>query len=430
MIERDDNIKYKVAEELITSLEGYYNLVHLTLLDSSFGGRGSYIAISNILQDPRYKLKDLTLSCFDTDSEVMTILADALVKSRTLEVFAPINCPRVHQVSDILAKASFRISSLRSIDLSNSTFGMPGFRSLATCLEDPASSLQILRLNNCIMNDDEALAVGHAMATNTTLKVLELDSNNSVSLVSWGHILVCLQPSSSLEKLSVNQCNISDEILDILVHALVNNSTLKSLSIRTNYSISANAWRSFSVCLRNNSALEEVDMKNNNFNNGSVTALVSALQYDSVLHSLLMINTVEHGITRRSWQVLLNTLCNKSSIDALYTSNHTLYDIGWLGDEDELHVPEELVSFLELNKNDDKGEVARQKIIQYHFLNGDSNIIEFVDMEMKVSPQALAWVGRNNSGHSLLYRICQSTPSLFDTESKAKATGTKRKHIC
>ena len=27
MIERDDNIKYKVAEELITSLEGYYNLV-------------------------------------------------------------------------------------------------------------------------------------------------------------------------------------------------------------------------------------------------------------------------------------------------------------------------------------------------------------------------------------------------------------------
>ena len=72
-------------------------------------------------------------------------------------------------------------------------------------------------------------------------------------------------------------------------------------------------------------------------------------------------------------------------------------------------------SYLELNKSgDDKTEVARQKIIQYYFDNGDRNIQEIVDMELNELPHAIEWSGRNEAGLSLLYRLLRSVPFLFE----------------
>ena len=92
-----------------------------------------------------------------------------------------------------------------------------------------------------------------------------------------------------------------------------------------------------------------------------------------------------------------------------------------------------------MNWNDNKLEVARQKILQFHFTNGD-NIQEFVDMKLNVIPHAVAWMARggigetwygsHDTGHSLLYQLVKSMPSLFEFDSRAKgaaAAGKKRK---
>ena len=143
-----------------------------------------------------------------------------------------------------------------------------------------------------------------------------------------------------------------------------------------------------------------------------------------------MIDIVDNDvITSGGDEALAEVLCNKTEVESIYTSNHTLHtitDCGFVKSD----TPEDIASYLKLNENDDKVEVARQKILQYHFMNGTSNIEEFVDMEWGELPQALAWIGRNDTGHSLLFEMCQSMPSLFDTESKAKATGAKRKYGC
>jgi len=76
--------------------------------------------------------------------------------------------------------------------------------------------------------------------------------------------------------------------------------------------------------------------------------------------------------------------------------------------------PDDLFSYLELNKNDNKFEVARQKIIQQHFLRGDNiNIDEFLDMDVEVLPRAIAWIGRDATGQSLLFKLVQSMPTCF-----------------
>ena len=83
---------------------------------------------------------------------------------------------------------------------------------------------------------------------------------------------------------------------------------------------------------------------------------------------------------------------------------------------------------LQLNGDSNKTEVARQKILKYHFLAGDDiNIQEFVAMEMKVLPHAIAWIGRDDAGNSLLYKFFHGMPSLFELGDNSKATTTKRK---
>ena len=87
-----------------------------------------------------------------------------------------------------------------------------------------------------------------------------------------------------------------------------------------------------------------------------------------------------------------------------------------------------IACLLEMNENIDKFEVARQKILQYHFWGGKGSIQELVGMDLAVSPRVIAWLGRDEKGFSLLYQFLQSRPSLFESGKTVKALGSKRKH--
>ena len=139
-------------------------------------------------------------------------------------------------------------------------------------------------------------------------------------------------------------------------------------------------------------------------------------------------------ITVRGWTALANTLCSKGSIDSMYTSNHTLRSVTWKDGTPEgqefiwsiMNLPNDLRSSLRLNQNDNKSEVARQKILKCHFSNGESNVEVFVSMDMKVLPHAISWIGRDVDG-LLLYNLLQSMPTTLDSHSRADAVSGKRK---
>ena len=82
---------------------------------------------------------------------------------------------------------------------------------------------------------------------------------------------------------------------------------------------------------------------------------------------------------------------------------------------------------LQLNRSDNKFEVARQKILKYHFSAGQNNIQDIVNMDMKALPRVISWIGRDVDGFSLLYQFVQSAPSLFGCDGKSKAFSGKRK---
>ena len=106
--------------------------------------------------------------------------------------------------------------------------------------------------------------------------------------------------------------------------------------------------------------------------------------------------------------------------------------------------PLSVTSLLKLNEGNNKEVVARQKIIQYYFLEGNgSNLNEIMKMDVEMIPHVIGIgcfgkydilsreVGFFEApkfivvGLELIYRLTRGMPSsLFDVESKGKKRKT------
>lgn len=71
-------------------------------------------------------------------------------------------------------------------------------------------------------------------------------------------------------------------------------------------------------------------------------------------------------------------------------------------------------SLLQMNANENKSEVIRQKILQCYFLDGDANVQELEDMELNVFPQVICWLGRDSIGLPVLFQLLKGSPLLFN----------------
>jgi len=214
--------------------------------------------------------------------------------------------------------------------------------------------------------------------------------------------------------------------------------SLKYLELSENELVTSAGWEILSDYLQSpNFALQELHLGRNNINDDIVIALTSSLEHNKILKKLDLYDCTDEDdnelITERGWEAISTLVCNKSSIMDTYNSNHTLNYVNDTEDEEE----NELESYLKLNKNKDKVEVARQKILQTHFLIFDdtSKIQELLDMELEVLPTAIAWMGKpthndwkgtNVSGLSTMFNLMRRLPDLFDSGAYKKAN-TKRK---
>ena len=159
-------------------------------------------------------------------------------------------------------------------------------------------------------------------------------------------------------------------------------------------------------------------------------------------------------ISARGWSALENLVCNKTSVDSMYDSNHILQlkwpyylnrdvlDIGLpsiLIYEEEMfalceQVPKGMKLYQEFQQNfifldmwaaaNDTSNVALYKIIHFYFMRGDANMKELLDMESNVMVHAIARIGSavggNYGGRVLLYQLIRSVPSLLDVSGNMK----------
>jgi len=355
-------------------------------------------SMSNLINDSA-ELKELDLRCIHIDDLGAVTLGIALGKS----------------------------NKLKKLCLTGVYSAPAGWIALTSFLISPYCSIEVLGMNDTNIDNSGFTTLANYLANNTSLKDLNLSSNITVTPFGWQNFFNLLRYSSnsSIETFDLNSNDIDDGGLSAMVNSLDGiGSSLKTLNLNQNSGITENGWRQeLPRVLQYN--LSELSLAaHGTSNNNRITEDVKRTLIESLVSNTSMSKLMVGGLLEpRNRDALSDVLCNKTSVKSIYYSNHTFNSVDL-----DMRILGDLASYLQMNTNENKAEVARQKILEYHFTGGEKNVQEFVDMDLGLMPYALAWIGRDCTGHTLFYRLSMSMPALFDSNAKAKnALKLKRK---
>lgn len=144
----------------------------------------------------------------------------------------------------------------------------------------------------------------------------------------------------------------------------------------------------------------------------------------------------ELELSENGWRTMEELLCDRSSINAIHASNHTLNELGCVSIRFKNLSPgraHELGAYLKLNNNSNKSRVARKKIIRYHFVNGSQNMRSLHTVKLELVPRIMGWMCSGRDGLELSYMFVKAMSFIFESVSDTRSSvaigagGLKRK---
>lgn len=111
-------------------------------------------------------------------------------------------------------------------------------------------------------------------------------------------------------------------------------------------------------------------------------------------------------------------LCDATSIRGIYNSIHTLEKIKGTPVVDTKDL--EFNKYLELNRNEDKVQVVRNKILQYYFI-GDFDVSPLINLPMSVLPEVICQI-RSDTKQSAIFRLLKCIPELCNVAGRSLAS--------
>eukprot|EP00574_Skeletonema_japonicum_P003091 CAMPEP_0201723462 /NCGR_PEP_ID=MMETSP0593-20130828/7519_1 /ASSEMBLY_ACC=CAM_ASM_000672 /TAXON_ID=267983 /ORGANISM="Skeletonema japonicum, Strain CCMP2506" /LENGTH=396 /DNA_ID=CAMNT_0048214579 /DNA_START=22 /DNA_END=1209 /DNA_ORIENTATION=+ len=260
-------------------------------------------------------------------------------------------------------------------------------------------SLSVLRLKDFDIEYEEACNLASTIR-DTSLSTLDLESNDLCREGFEQIIRACAQ--SQINDLCLSHNNISrigcttlgtllgsgelnnltsldfrgnpidDNSLEMLAAGLVNNTTLGTLSLSGNPSITGGGLRCLIPFLQSESccSLRNFYYYGNDIDDAGAAALAHGLAKNKSLETLWFDPSEDDcRMTSAGWQSFATLLCDTSSVNNTYLSNHTLKLIGESCNEgSSVHeVHERVRDLLRMHENaSSKDEIATRKILLSH----------------------------------------------------------------
>ena len=234
-----------------------------------------------------------------------------------------------HNMVDIIVALSMH-PNLQYLSLAGNHLSIKGCLALATLLQCSATELKELSILDNQMIDDEGIEALVSALKNTALEHVVIGSN-LITTRGWKSLATVLGcPNSNLTVLIISDFNLEDDqVVAAFTKALVNNHTLRTLSLRGPKTITANGWKSFS-----------------------------------------------------------NMLCDTSSVNSTFMSNHALLHVNTAANTSVSEIIEPLLG---MNRGANKKDVAMIKILRHH---EEFDMQPFFEWEFKVLPMILDWFER------------------------------------
>ena len=278
----------------------------------------------------------------------------------------------------------------------------------------------------CEMGGEGLAEITATLRLHPQLRNLELSDNNidRDGCIALGNSLSRWPASNKLETLHIGSNAIDDEGLQALVPGMINCRSLKQLDLGWNRSITANGLRSLFPLLQSEAhSLETLFLYGINSGDDGAIALAEGLTGNKSLNRLWFRPSTA-GITAVGWSAFSKLLCDTSTINNTYLSNHTLTKIGSHNNKD---TPRSILGYLALNKSIfTDAAMCKSKILQSH---PDLDMGPFFEWKMKFLPVAISWLQRAHSSRlgresnkkyasrklSALYKFVRAMPDLAVT---------------
>eukprot|EP00984_Skeletonema_dohrnii_P026243 scaffold15567_cov74-Skeletonema_dohrnii-CCMP3373.AAC.3 len=258
--------------------------------------------------------------------------------------------------STALLRALGNLSLLEELDYRWSFSTLDGCSPLGTLLESGACKLKKIHLMSSNIDDDGVAAFANglrsigpflrelllpdnsigneglstlvtALESCTSLERLDLSDNDfSLATAGLGSLSGWLQTAVlNLNELSLRYCAINDEGVQTLAEGATNHC--KDLNLSGNDSITALGLRYLSTSLQSNSCrLEKLCLGDMNIGDDGAEVLARGLIGNKVLRCLeLRDDEGDIAITHVGWSALFTALCDTSSVNNTYLSNHTVH---------------------------------------------------------------------------------------------------------
>mmetsp|Transcript_66563 Transcript_66563/g.98663 ORF Transcript_66563/g.98663 Transcript_66563/m.98663 type:complete len:287 (-) Transcript_66563:3475-4335(-) len=201
--------------------------------------------------------------------------------------------------------------------------------------------------------------------------------------------------TSHLIALELANNSIDDLGLSILAAAVGLNCHISRIGLANNQNITSVGLRAFGNVFQSDICrLHHLDLSEIRIDDAGLEALATGLVGNKSLHTLLFDRN--DAITGTRWAALSKLLCDTSSINNIYLSNHTLTYVGF-GD-----TPSNIVQYLKLNERCDRRIAAKCKILLHHT---DLIVEPFFMHKLKFLPIVMNWL---QSGRSYLFYLEES----------------------
>jgi len=274
-------------------------------------------------------------------------------------------------------------SNLITLSIDEGDLDDDGWRLLALAIGSSKNkSLQNILLTESNISDEALVDIITSLSMHPQLQEINL-SENRLNKNGCKALATLLQNSATqLQNLDLGDNELDDESIYALVPALKNCYQLHTLRLSRNESITSSGWQQLASILEPpTSKLIRVLLLGNNINDDALAAFASSLVNNYTLNTLKIDNN--ESITRGR-EAFLKLLCDTSSVNSTFLSNHTFNYLGTVSTNP-------LRPLLELNRNEDKKKVAMIKILQHH---NDFDMTPFFEWEFKVLPLMMHWFER------------------------------------
>jgi len=228
---------------------------------------------------------------------------------------------------------------------------------------------------------------------------------------------VALANSRLLRYLNLNCNDIDDAGVAVLTYALMHNSMLQTLCLCGNTGITTRGLQTLSTLLQTpNFNLEKLNLSHNNFGDDGALIFANALANNCKLKTLWIWGII---MTAKGWLAFSNLLYANSSVNKTFLSNHTLQ---FIRNGQSEHPPDDVESFLTLNRGADKKQVAITKILKLH---SEINMQPLFEWDFKAMPLVIGFFQRaaacpqtdqvdiKSRKLSAIYQFIRGMPSLY-----------------